>query len=462
MWWAYSRRIGQRLVEILRNAPFGFWEKTRNIRISLLVSDTPAITNRTFEEHQLNGFPDLATYLKLFSPEKGKLAENEFISDQVKIYFAASDYGFHNISNFGNFVSKKLSTKYPLRIFNSNYMHERIDAKLESEPIAQIDNMSRFAKSEIYMIGNNPHSFEILFEFIKSKNENKILILHDLWLFDLFSYFGEKLNLPRLPHQLILANEGFAGLVVLSQILSGHELDQQSRFDLMLVFLNSLINHSKYTIFHSSDTEIANKLKIKYGKKVVQLTLPYGYVELSSQNNVTRNSKTFIISGTNSYTKNNKKMYELVSLILENFNDAQIIFAGSVAIEANTKLRNSTPSNQLKRIIFEPNCDDSKWLSLHLKSTVGIRLGVGKNGESSGLIRDYMMFHLHIITDDDGAELSKFPLIHHLPDSENEILALLRGIFVTTTVGMYEELNEVSQFKYLDVLSNLVEGNQYE
>lgn len=326
------------------------------------------------------------------------------------------------------------------------------------------DNPRESNGASIFHLGNNTHSTLILHELILSNSDQSIVILHDLNLISLFDSYGNFKGIPNLIWKLAEEKYGSFGVINLRKVVSGEQIPLDIRGLIFGVYLELICKLSNNVICHDASKLTLNALPNEISSKLTIMELPTRYVqtfvEEDSKMVETTYKNLIIISGTNSSGKNIFIVLKALLLCLADIPSIRIRVIGSIRLSVERAMLENLEFRELISVTEYFNAEkNSDWISLHQKNALGIRLNVGLNGESSGLIRDYLMFGMKVISDESTASLQKHPKFFHISkDCSADSLAKMIVKALKREESEKEESDKSdSHVSYLDFLRSIIE-----
>ena len=172
-------RFGGYVIYKMRSAPFGFWTKSKPLRMILISWGQEKRLNPEISRRVI--FPGLGTeFLFCKAPPKLDLKSS---SKHIQIFSPETLGAFHNISNLALYQAKILSSKYAVQTLLAPNV---VSLFRDSFNVLLDPNVSEngFGTS-IYHLGNHPSSILVLKHFLLDQSNRKILVLHDINLVDL-------------------------------------------------------------------------------------------------------------------------------------------------------------------------------------------------------------------------------------------------------------------------------------
>lgn len=267
-------------------------------------------------------------------------------------------------------------------------------AFIEKLSVSDIDLRGR--EWNFFHIGNNKESVEVVERLLVERKENSRVILHDLNLGDLWRHCENRFAKQRV--NVINSQKNKVNTDSQSTEFGKKESNSQeiTRRLLQSIQKPEMEFFCHYVGHSSKFVELKNEFNIK------ERTLPIGYHFFTEMEIGRSKNPMIFVGGTNSQTKELRKI--LASFVqLPNLLGARLIIAGGI-VESAVPL---AVDNSSIRMI--PNVDNQTWEYLIRKSNLAIRLGIGTNGESSGLIRDAISCGTLTIGDESNDFIEKFP-----------------------------------------------------
>jgi hypothetical protein len=308
----------------------------------------------------------------------------------LKHYVAHFPGEGHTITHLARHVAR-VDPAGELEIIDSSWVKEFAETK---NP-ALVPTVVLEANSIVH-IGNNPHSLPLLRALRDSKAHIGV-ILHDLWIFDLLTYLEPFQEQEKLPSRIIFNALHAEGLRSLAALVSGGALSSRERGRLLGSLLNWALPANAHLIHHGNDETSSVALAEVFCHESTHFWLPDSYCgALRPIAGMTRHWDV-VISGTGSYGKRPGVMNEAIAELLRS-EPLRVAIGG--AISGNFEELAGTVQSSGGAVSLYPYLGAVDWDILHSQSRVGIRIGVGTLGESSGLIRDYLAYGLVVVTDD--------------------------------------------------------------
>jgi len=447
--------LGQSIVYHLRTKTPGFWDRTKRLRSWLLaVSEIKS----SFESYsQTPKTPEVNSHSKrTFS---GKLSDIG-----VTIYSPDMVNGFHTITELARFQASNLRKFFPVTSFldnqnpNSKYIMS-FDTKLMT---LNFENPISFGVG-VYHLGNNPQSVKTLYRFFQSHKSTTVVVLHDIFLLDLFQAYYLYIGKPELFKVKVVSRLGAAGPIELLKLQKGEGITLETKRNLSSVFLEEIGSHAKIIISHSSDHLFPLIEESRLQDKNVVLALPSAYLMEQTSNLITtKKSKPtrIMVSGHASLTKEFHTLLEALEIVKGEIPGIDIVSAGTVGRQLEDAIRRE-PNFLGLGIKFgsKKELSDIGWRKFHQSGSIGIRLGVGENGESSGLIRDYLYFGMKVISDENTQSLlnhSDYFSVSKSADKFEISTAILNAM--SSPIGNHQSLVTSHQQDYILKLSEILKA----
>ncbi len=289
-------------------------------------------------------------------------------------------------------------------IIFSKQLKEKKSTNLE----IYIDDNNEYSSNNkdvrIFHIGNNSQSIPVFKELIASKVKNNIVVLHDIYLGDLFAKLLDNENQIEREetYRRILGTSDY--LLFLLHNKRRNESNKEFRAKISVKFLNYFIPEGTILI-HGEDKTYENHLTNYFEPhKLHRIDLPIGYHEIQ-QNLELEKTYDIIISGTSSPSKKTDYISHQIEKLCKE-SEIKILFLGSVSKQIQTEHPNLSNT---KMVDFIETCTEEEWDHYHSRSKLGIRLGVGEQGEKSGSVRDYLVYGMQVLTDEETKSFKELP-----------------------------------------------------
>ena len=448
-------RFGGYVIYKMRSAPFGFWTKSKPLRMILISWGQEKRLNPEISRRVI--FPGLGTeFLFCKAPPKLDLKSS---SKHIQIFSPETLGAFHNISNLALYQAKILSSKYAVQTLLAPNV---VSLFRDSFNVLLDPNVSEngFGTS-IYHLGNHPSSILVLKHFLLDQSNRKILVLHDINLVDLALAYCVQEQIDTEFFFFIESKLGAAGSIAINKKLNSEQLSPIESKNLVRVILVELLEHADAIATHQDLQLYLGELPAHIKKKSYLIDLPIGYFSNPSHStNVFRVKKRLVISGHSSGAKEVIKIVEAICLAMELDTIITCYVIGKIESEVRKALSTLGYSkNYGASFIFFQKANDEEWELLHRSCELGTRFGVGTNGENSGLVRDYLYFGLKVITDEDSKVVRETERAVIL-SRDVDTLGLANAIhgelaFSHLDIDLNQELTEQ---RYLNQLSALLES----
>lgn len=404
----YATPVGQNIVRIARKSPSGIWDRARPIRIWLFRDNKPP------QNQSIQGIPNRAEHFEailkiLNNPNLGNQTHARMMGNKNLLIFSPDTLGHgHTISSLANYQRFLMKGILPTRSFLATQGIDQKKIRLFDDFIVSLKKNELSGHSHLYHLGNNLNSAVLLHHILNSNSSNIVIELHDLWIYDLLNNFGEMHGFNKFPEELVCNALGAFGLIKLNSIIKQRKdhFTEQDRMEIATIFLNCFHKIQASYISHGVNEDFENHLRNFCLLKINNLELPINYSGKKNGNNIIGESKKIIVSGTASYSKESTTTTTILTALATAIPDLKIDVVGSVSIEIEKQLsRLKVLKSVRKRFKFYPSVTDGEWEALHMASDCGLRLGVGKNGEASGVVRDYLAYNLKVISDEPSLSL---------------------------------------------------------
>lgn len=366
---------------------------------------------------------------------------NVFTSTQIhnskKISIYAPEFPFigHSITNLAKFQAAYVKSKYSQRLennlINETYYEQEIN---------------------FYHIGNSPHNLEVLDNFMKSRSAKNILILHDTNLTDLIK-FAVKNNGLKNVKELFKNQSPRLIKRVLHEITT---LDDPTKCSFFIdsIFKMNLRN-TKIVIHNSQNLKSFDDLKHD-NLSLIELPIGYHYMKPLVPN-LSQPIPLIVVGGSHrdsNFSEDMKIMFQELSSKIE----FRAIFLGGIAKHSLGSLI------ELPNISILENVSNENWQIILSRADISIRVGVGRNGESSGFLRDSVLRSKCVLGDEGSLELknfSNYKLLNQNADIKQMsplILEILENDYPIDTDQISRnnlEIEQKSLMKYFEYLNDL-------
>lgn len=320
----------------------------------------------------------------------------------------------HTISNLCKHVS---------RVFKED-KYQLIDSKwvtrFRIEPDISLVPRFDLPPNSVVHLGNNFESLPLLMAVRESKYPC-VIIAHDAWLFDLMSALALTQERANSIISQFWADTGASGPRFLMHRRRRAIIDSATRDAMFGHVMNLLFDKEKSIIIHRADLNIPG---CSYAP------LPYAYHDFLENPSFSVNKRyDVIVSGHYSAMKNTDMMAEAISLLLRS-TELKFAIGGSIAAAFQD------PNIQSRNLNLFSDLNDKQWQELHQSARLGIRLGIGLNGECSGSLRDYLALGLRAISDDPGDSIAKSCALSVVSNqiTSHELAAVIRNTVVKPVV----------------------------
>lgn len=430
---ALDTKLGQKAINILRQSSGKLWDRTKPLRIWVLA--IPTINNEVNQDLGIGSFhvDRESIYSQLVSgihvPKSAECNSNEKV---VRVLSPYSTKGQHNILNLARYYMDFFSNSIPSVLLVSPQTNSLDTLNgFESSFNKLGDNYKKASRTSVYHIGNNSESSLLLDDFFLNEG-HKVVVLHDLWLFDLFQHLGPIVGRNSLGFEMIQNSLGIFGTKGISEILAGNSFEENLRLDIGKIFLYPILTRADLVLVHTNHNLFADWIMKNFSEKIVQVPLPFGY----PRGDIGNMSKvgavdTVLISGKISGSTN---LQFYIDLIISSLSISQIkrviIFGEIVESLGTSSLKKIAKKKNVstKSISLFRELSDSQWDELLNSSVIGVRLGVGLNGENSGIVRDFLGSGLKVVTDEKLESFNSYPELYIVKVGSNshEIMNVIK------------------------------------
>lgn len=449
--------LGNYCIYKLRSSPFDLWEKTKRIRKTLVSWNEGPVPIRegNFPTKEMGSRPRDKLY------QVSAVQRYEHVnSNRVQIIAPEVRGAFHTVTALALYQKQILSSNFPVLSLLSPHTLSpfRSDFDILLNPLVRENSID----ISIYHLGNHPSSVPVLQHFLLNSSERKILLLHDLNLVDLAIAYCSHEYSDHTFFEYIQNQLGAYGSVAIGKKLSGLEILTSETKSLAKAVVNELFSHANAILTHTSLEEYFGDLPAETLEKTHLLDLPIGYFPKGAEQPPTsKNPNKVIISGHSNPAKSSHKIILAINEAMIMNPKITCLVLGGIVADVKKILRESVKGPSLKNNFeFIDLVDDQSWEALHRSAALGIRLGVGANGESSGLIRDYIYFDLDVITDEKSRIMKDNPKVTVVNSSiEISELAILIGHHLNKTLEVQpRQTHLMGDEVYLTKMTSTING----
>ena len=353
----------------------------------------------------------------------------------------------HTISQLAKFGTKVLNTEnVRITLFTDNQ-----NIKSSEKSVNYIPSFEKYISENkavsIFHLGNNRTSLPVFNTLVNTQAKINIVILHDIYLGDLFANLLQNKN--AIEREIIY--HGALGksdyLLYILHTKNQNVTDRNFKARLSVKFLNQFIPKGTILIHSENQTYIKELMNYKEPENLHMIDLPIGYHEIKQQKE-TLNSYDLILSGHQSPAKQVDKIVSQLELLCQE-KDLKILFLGSLTKEIETKHSKFVLNNKVHLI---QSCSDDEWDKFHSRSKLGIRLGVGEQGEKSGTVRDYLVYGMQVISDEETNHFQKFTNFHFYKATKS-LASLISAVLDNTSDGKKPQKQDNVKEYYEKILS---------
>jgi hypothetical protein len=395
---------GQKLIYTLRTNFPDLWAGSKEFRRQIFSVLTPQ------EPIKSNSFSRIdSPSIGWHSPKPSSVSP---IGIGVTIYSPDLVKGEHTISQLALFQAQNLRRKLPtISYLDWQSLDSKYLMSFDKKTINKNYDKSISYGISVFHLGNNYHSVGTLLRFFQSHPSRNVVILHDLFLIDLFQEYYKYTGQPNLFQEKIISTLGIQGIITTSNLKTGKSVEGIRKSELAQVFLEEIKRHARVVISHSDEDLFLKTKNQSESFSYHNIPLPASYTEtkrvIEELDYVTR--PLILISGHRAYSKNFYNILRALIVVKQEIPNLQIESAGSVSEQIRDEIRAKVEFRTLGvKSNFEVLSDD-QWRKFHRVNSIGIRLGVGTNGESSGLVRDYLSLGMKVVSDENTKHLLSNP-----------------------------------------------------
>lgn len=365
------------------------------------------------------------------------------------MFVSNHSYNGKNISIFApdfSFIGHSITN---LAKFQAAYFESKHSRDLEKNLI----NKTRY-KEEInfYHIGNSPHNLEVLDNFMKSTSAQNILIVHDTNLTDLIKFEVKNNGLKNVKE--IFKNQ--SPRLIKRVIHESGTLDVATKCSFFIdSILKMNLRNTKIVIHNSQNLKSFDENK-NDNLSLIELPIGFHYMKPLAQN-LSQPIPLIVVGGSH----RDSKFSEDVKIMLQELSskiEFRAIFLGGIAQHSLGSL------SELPNVSILENVSNENWQIILSRADISIRVAVGRNGESSGFLRDSVLRSKCVLGDEDSLELknfSNYKLLNQNADIKQMspfILELLENDYPRDIDQISRnnlEIEQKSLMKYFEFLNEL-------
>jgi hypothetical protein len=306
-----------------------------------------------------------------------------------------------------------------------------------------------------YHLGNSAHNIEVLDNFLNSKSAQNIVIIHDTNLTGLIKHAVNKNGLKG--YKEIFKSQ--------SPSLIKNVLKDSQTMDLVTknsFFIDAILKANvKNTniIMHNSNNLVTSEKVI--GSTLSQIELPIGYHFMRPLDlNVTNPIPLIVIGGSG----RDNHFFENIKLVIQELSSEREFRVIILGYEHKYSI---DTLNEMPNVSIFKNVNNENWQVILSRADISIRISVGRNGESSGFLRDSIILSKRVLGDEDSQVLrnySNYTLLNKDLDIKKisqKISELLENNHQQDTEQMSIKKTETVQSsltRYFDCLNEFVEN----
>lgn len=358
-----------------------------------------------------------------------------FGNKEISVFAPSLPYAGHTVTNLAKFQVSFLNLKY-------SSSHEK----------NQINKYRNYSKINYYHLGNHPAYLDVLSKFSESRSARNVLILHDTNLIDLLLFAVNKSGLKSL--EFLLKKQ--SPHLIKSLLRNNKNLDQITKCSF---FLNSIINadlpDTKIVIHNSKNLKFSENIRdgILNHKE-----LPIGYHFMNSFKIKQSPYIPLIVLGGAGYDTSGIKF--IIQQLKTKFHFRVIFLSGTAQFNPGTL-------SQISGVSIVKNVSNINWQLILSRAIISIKLGTGRNGESSGFLRDSILLSKFNLGDEESSELSSFSNYQCLPQDydmfviKQKIHEILNDSYSNSTYQSLDrniEKQRLSLYSYFNFLNKFVDA----
>ena len=247
-----------------------------------------------------------------------------------------------------------------------------------------------------YHIGNSPHNLEVLDNFLKSKSAQNIVIIHDTNLTELIKFAVNNNGLKSLKE--ILKNQSPS--LIRNVLKNSPTLDATTKCSFFIdSIMRANLRNTKIIIHNSNNLKTSEKFK---DDTLSQIELPIGFHFMRPFATNVTNPIPLIVIGGSDYDYNFFENIKLVIQELSSKREFRVIILGSINKYSIDTL------NEMPNVSIFENVNNENWQVILSRADISIRISVGRNGESSGFLRDSVILSKCVLGNEDSQVLRNF------------------------------------------------------
>ncbi len=247
-----------------------------------------------------------------------------------------------------------------------------------------------------FHVGNSEHSFNVLDSFQNSSADLKILIIHDTDLSGLLWHAVRIKRDMRVFHN-ILSKQTI--LFLLKKITEG-SLEQGQKTSLFVnSILKSQVANTKIVLHNTSGLRLPEDQDIR---KLFVLALPIGFHYLKPLPIVGSNPASILLMSLG------LEDLELIENLKVTLSDLSAKKAFRTVLVGTNVDRFKEIFKNIPYLRVLSNVSNENWKILLKRADVSLKIGTGRRGESSGFLRDCVLYSKAVLGDEDSRVLRKF------------------------------------------------------
>jgi len=307
------------------------------------------------------------------------VSNNSYHDKNISIF--APDFSFigHSITNLAKFQAAYFKSKYSINLKENltNKTHHKREINF-------------------YHLGNSPHNIEVLDHFVNSKSAQNVVIIHDTNLTDLIKFAVNKNGLKG--YKAIFKSQDPS--LIRRVLKDSQTLDPVTKNSFFIDAMLKANLKNTNLIIHNSNNLVTSEKVI--GSTLSQIQLPIGFHFMRLLDlNVTNPIPLIVIGGSG----RDNYFFENIKLVIQELSSEREL---RVIILGNMYKNSIDTLNEMPNVSIFKNVNNENWQVILSRADISMRIAVGRNGESSGFLRDSVFLSKRVLGDEDSPALRNF------------------------------------------------------
>ncbi len=316
--------------------------------------------------------------------------------DDIGMQLVTGDLPFsgHTITNLCRHVSAR-KPQDQCHIESSSWVRRH------TQPPARPYSLSA---NDVVHLGNNSYSVPLAIA-LQNSTRVPVVVLHDLWLFDLVEAWGLARGISNLALRILTKEMGVRAGRTAQLFRSQVAVDPEDVAKIAACLITALLRPETHILVHRNSPFIQETLALSRFSHITQAPLPLHFASMEPLP-ITRPALWDIaVVGPSSLARRIPVISEALAILSEE-RAIRVVAVGGT--DPDNKWCHLAPGSTISAV---KGASDSEWAQVLTSTKVGVRLGVGQLGESSGLVRDYLMFGMNVVTDDGEPPIKNQPAV---------------------------------------------------